>query len=69
MCADNEDTNLTAELTSASSFIRRVEQLGGRVLVHCIAGVSRSVTITVMHIMCVHNVRLRYAFDAVEALR
>ena len=33
---------------AASSFLQRVERCGGRCLVHCIAGSSRSVTLVVV---------------------
>lgn len=66
---DAEDWNITADFPAAASFIQHVENRNGRVLVHCIAGVSRSVTIVLMYLMAIHKIRLRMAYDALESMR
>ena len=38
---DSPTYQLTSDYARASDFMYRVERLNGRVLVHCIAGVSR----------------------------
>ena len=45
---DDESEDITAVMDSARAFIKRVEDVKGRVLVHCIAGASRSVTVVMM---------------------
>ncbi len=49
--------------------MKHVENAQGRVLVHCIAGVSRSVTFLLMHLIAVHRVALRQAYDFVHFRR
>lgn len=66
---DQEDVNITLELPAVAAFLKHVETIGGRALVHCIVGVSRSVTLVAMYLMTVHNIRLKHVYDALEALR
>ena len=49
--------------------MKRVESVQGRVLIHCIAGVSRSVTLLLMHLVAVHRVSLKQAHDFVHFRR
>lgn len=53
----------------ASHFLQRVERVGGRVLVHCIAGSSRSVTVVLMHLMLTHRITLHEAFHHINRMR
>jgi len=53
----------------ASNFLQRVERVGGRCLVHCIAGSSRSVTLAIMHLMISHKVPLHVAFHHISRMR
>lgn len=46
-----------------------VKQSGGRVLVHCQAGISRSATICLAYLMHTQRVRLEEAFDFVKQRR
>lgn len=46
-----------------------VKQSGGRVLVHCQAGISRSATICLAYLMHTQRVRLNEAFDFVKQRR
>jgi protein-tyrosine phosphatase len=66
---DEEDTQITDVLPLASKFISRVEAMNGRVLVHCISGVSRSTTIVIMYLMQKHGMPLRDAYDYVYSCR
>ena len=54
---------------ATSSFMSRVEAAKGRVMVHCISGVSRSVTLVVAHLMVAHNQNLKRAYYHVRACR
>ncbi len=78
---DNENIQIIDEFPAAASYIRHVELLKGRVLVHCIAGllfkcscihcigVSRSVTIVLMYLVAIHRMKLKDCYDFVEKLR
>lgn len=60
--SDSEETDIAQYFKTASAFIKRAEDMGGRVLVHCIAGVSRSATFVIRHLMAFHNMRLKAAY-------
>lgn len=51
------------------SFPDEVKQEGGKVLVHCEAGISRSPTICMAYLMKTQRLRLEEAFDAVRQRR
>ncbi|CAG5924452.1 unnamed protein product [Menidia menidia] len=67
-----EDTlaaDIRACFHTAIAFIDSVKQSGGRVLVHCQAGISRSATICLAYLMHTQRVRLDEAFDFVKQRR
>ena len=66
---DSPTYQLTNDYARASDFMSRVERLNGRVLVHCIAGVSRSVTLVLMHLMRNHEVCLNQAYRHIKRCR
>lgn len=66
---DNADVDLTPYIKPAISFIKHVESIGGRVLVHCIAGVSRSVSMILAHLMSHHRMDLVGAYNHVKSHR
>ena len=66
---DSEDTDIIKAVPLASAFIGRAEDIDGRVLVHCISGVSRSTTIILMHFMQKHRIILKDAYDYVHSCR
>lgn len=49
--SDDEDSNISGIFDEASDFIDHVEQTGGRVLVHCFEGRSRSATLVLAYLM------------------
>ncbi|XP_051950436.1 dual specificity protein phosphatase 2-like [Xyrauchen texanus] len=53
----------------AIRFIDSVKESGGRVLVHCQAGISRSATICLAYLIHTRHVRLEEAFDFVKRRR
>jgi len=66
---DREDFDILSHLPEASKFISLVENIGGRVLVHCISGVSRSATMVLMHLINKHGLPLKDAYDCVLSCR
>jgi protein-tyrosine phosphatase len=67
--ADAPTTNLLPYYRKTSKFLANVESKGGRALVHCVAGCSRSVTIVLMHLMGHHGVHLREGWEHVKQYR
>ena len=63
---DDENQDLSAFVQPACDFIRRAEEVRGRVLVHCIAGASRSVALVLMYFMIEYKLSLRQIFDYVK---
>ncbi|XP_028313319.1 dual specificity protein phosphatase 2 [Gouania willdenowi] len=66
---DNLGTDIKACFSTAITFIDSVKQSGGRVLVHCQAGISRSATICLAYLMHTQRVCLDEAFDFVKQRR
>ena len=66
---DSEDEKIVNVMPRAIDFVKRVEQLKGRVLIHCVSGVSRSVTICVLYLVMHHKLPLRDAYNYVYSCR
>ncbi|KAM7017884.1 dual specificity protein phosphatase 2 [Tautogolabrus adspersus] len=66
---DSLAADIRACFSTAIAFIDSVKQSGGRVLVHCQAGISRSATICLAYLMHTQRVRLDEAFDFVKQRR
>jgi len=66
---DTDETSVVAAMPKANEFICAAQELGGRVLVHCISGVSRSVTVVIMHLMMKHDMPLRDAYGYIKSCR
>lgn len=67
--ADAPSTNLLPYFRKTSKFLANVEAKGGRALVHCVAGCSRSVTVVLMHLMGHHGVHLRDGWEHIKQYR
>uniref|UniRef100_A0A1B6F2Q1 Dual specificity protein phosphatase n=2 Tax=Cuerna arida TaxID=1464854 RepID=A0A1B6F2Q1_9HEMI len=65
--ADHWSQNLASFFPQAIEFIEEARGQEKGVLVHCLAGVSRSVTITVAYLMAKLNMSLNDAFNLVRA--
>ncbi|XP_071392958.1 dual specificity protein phosphatase 2 [Centroberyx affinis] len=66
---DSLAADIRACFSEAIAFIDSVKERGGRVLVHCQAGISRSATICLAYLMHTRRVRLEEAFDFVKQRR
>lgn len=66
---DRDDFPVSKYFEVSSSFMKRVEGLGGRVMIHCVAGVSRSVTLVIAHLILAHRMTLRDAYNHVVTHR
>ena len=66
---DSDDENIVNVMPKAIEFIKRVEDLKGRVLVHCVSGVSRSVTMCVLYLVMQHRLPLKDAFNYIYSCR
>ena len=65
---DSEESDISRDLIKTHDFITSALLGGGRVLVHCMAGVSRSSSITMHHIM-MSGTTLKEAVELVRAAR
>ena len=52
---DNADANLMEKLPEAFAFIEETKQKNGKILVHCFAGISRSVSIVMAYLIWVEH--------------
>ena len=66
---DNETCDIKGAMPRALNFIRDVENTDGRVLVHCISGVSRSVAVVILYLMMKHNLFLKESYDYIKNCR
>ncbi|GFO07759.1 dual specificity protein phosphatase [Plakobranchus ocellatus] len=66
---DSSSANLLEWFQDAILFIERERRAGGKVLVHCHGGISRSATVCLAYLMFSRHLRLDDAFDYVRARR
>ncbi|KAJ8351416.1 hypothetical protein SKAU_G00228920 [Synaphobranchus kaupii] len=66
---DNHKADISSWFNEAIEFIDSVRNTGGRVFVHCQAGISRSATICLAYLMRTNRVRLDEAFEFVKQRR
>ncbi|XP_056129100.1 dual specificity protein phosphatase 1 [Lampris incognitus] len=66
---DNHKADISSWFNVAIEFIDSVRNKGGRVFVHCQAGISRSATICLAYLMRTNRVKLDEAFEFVKQRR
>lgn len=66
---DNGSQNLQQYFHNALQFIEEADKKGGKVLVHCQAGVSRSATVAIAYVMKTLRLNMLEAFRFVKAKR
>lgn len=69
MAADTPDQNLSQYFSVCNDFIHAARLQDGNVLIHCLAGMSRSVTVAVAYIMTCSNLNWKEALKVVRAGR
>ena len=66
---DSPTANLKQHFAACHRFINNAFSVGGRVLVHCYAGISRSATIVISYLMKEHGLTLPQATQHVRNKR
>jgi len=66
---DLPNTDIVSHFDECFAFIDNAIDAGGRVLVHCMAGVSRSASIVIGYLMKVKDMDFETAFNHVKAKR
>ncbi|XP_060698260.1 dual specificity protein phosphatase 5 [Hemiscyllium ocellatum] len=66
---DTATADMSSHFQEAIDFIDHVRHTGGKVLVHCEAGISRSPTICLAYLMRSKELRLEEAFDYIKERR
>ncbi|XP_005417376.2 dual specificity protein phosphatase 5, partial [Geospiza fortis] len=66
---DSHTADISSHFQEAIDFIDQVRRAGGRILVHCEAGISRSPTICMAYLMKTRKLRLDEAFDYIKQRR
>nr|XP_056705836.1 dual specificity protein phosphatase 5 [Euleptes europaea] len=66
---DNHTADISSHFQEAIDFIDCIRRAGGKILVHCEAGISRSPTICMAYLMKMRKFRLEEAFDYIKQRR
>ncbi|XP_005090081.1 dual specificity protein phosphatase 18 [Aplysia californica] len=66
---DAEDENLLPHLDELADYVHDVTESGGRIVVHCVAGVSRSASVCIAYLMKHRDMTLREAHQRVKEAR
>ena len=66
---DSEKYNIRFDFEQAFEFIDEAHMQGGKVLVHCMMGISRSATIVIAYIMSRYRLSFNSAYNLVKSLR
>ncbi|XP_077574456.1 dual specificity protein phosphatase 5 [Stigmatopora nigra] len=66
---DSQMADISSHFQEAIEFIDQIKQSGGKVLVHCEAGISRSPTICMAYITRTQQLKMDAAFDIIKEHR
>lgn len=66
---DSRDSNLIEYFDQVADMIEKTRQEDGKSLVHCVAGVSRSVSLILAYLMKYADMSLKQAFHHVRSVR
>ena len=66
---DSPDANLRTRFPDCIAFIKQAIAKGGKVLVHCFAGVSRSAAVVIAYLMQEHGLSVQAAYGLVRSKR
>ncbi|TMW67193.1 hypothetical protein Poli38472_012309 [Pythium oligandrum] len=66
---DALDEDLMPFFQTVTGFLKRVELLRGRALIHCVSGISRSAALLIAYLMIDKRLVLRDAYNHVKAIR
>jgi protein-tyrosine phosphatase len=66
---DRDNFDIRDYLDPCADFIEKVVKNGGKVYVHCFAGISRSSTVVIYYLMKYRKMRFSDAFDLVKQKR
>ncbi|GAB1597750.1 dual specificity protein phosphatase 22-like [Argonauta hians] len=69
LASDNPQQCLTQHFEESIEFIHKARLEGGGVLIHCLSGVSRSVTLTTAYIMTITSLGWRESLNAIKGAR
>ncbi|RWS18043.1 protein-tyrosine phosphatase-like protein [Dinothrombium tinctorium] len=69
LASDKPDQNLSQFFAQCNDFIHQARLQNGNVLIHCLAGVSRSVTIAVAYLMSVTSLNWKDGLKCVRGAR
>ncbi|KAK6185146.1 hypothetical protein SNE40_007441 [Patella caerulea] len=69
IASDHPAQDLTQFISQSNDFIHKARLSGGNVIIHCLAGVSRSVTLTAAYIMTVTNLQWRDTLNSIRGAR
>ncbi|CDW54655.1 Dual specificity protein phosphatase 22 [Trichuris trichiura] len=67
--SDQESENILEHVSKVNDFIHAARLNGGSVLVHCMLGISRSVTFVIAYVMSVTDLGWREALKVVRSTR
>ena len=67
--ADDPSVDLSRHFSKSNKFVHNAIRRGGRILIHCRAGVSRSVTLCLAYLMAKQKMRLRKAYALMRSRR